>query len=377
MIYQNSKLNNITKVEREYHALKSIKDKLSFDPTGRPGAAKVRADQARISEKLRAYAQKRGMHITYDMNKNISGISYYKKICSNARFNSADMIKKWRNNRHDERQAQVDRFLRTLEHYKRDIVDGSPRQLFGLPVAEEITYSSPSGPRLGQIIKLGDGWFARADETITWDNNCYSKGWHRAYGGKKIVDARYVDFKRMTPRGPEHIRVDIDSWRGNWLAKAITEAGLAPDRKNLPSLKIRLNKAYDAKLIAEKRGYKIYSRTLVGAHVDYVIQSPLGMVYHDTERANLVRGLHDKIRAKMLRLRLPGGKIDWSLCKKLGFCSAGIKSFCDAFGFDTRKSYSARDIYDRVKRDMSKAAPYFAELKTLAQAVNFDAPELH
>jgi len=59
------------------------------------------------------------------------------------------------------------------------------------------------------------------------------------------------------------------------------------------------------------------------------------------------------------------------------FCDDGIKSFCSEFGFNVKQSYTPNEIYSRVKTDLSRAMPYLAELKTLANAVNFQAPELN
>jgi len=151
-----------------------------------------------------------------------------------------------------------------------------------------------------------------------------------------------------------------------------TYSVVEPKKPNAP-LRIRLNEAYDAKLVDTKRGYKIYSRTLLGQHHDWVIESPLGMTYHDVDRVNLIKGLHKKIRNQSRKI---SGAIDWDKCRSLGFCKEGIRQFCADFGFDIKSAYTPLEIHTRVKQNAQKAVPYLRELKILADAVGYNAPEL-
>lgn len=219
---------------------------------------------------------------------------------------------------------------------------------------------------IGQTIQLRS-WTIQSSQYVDVDWHYYSKAWHRSHGPKVSIESRQLTFTRRYGRGTQKKTVFLNSWQGDFLAKSIIELGLDP-KKSKYSLKIRLNKAYDAKLIEVKRGYKIYQRTLLGAPADWVIQSPLGMVYHDAERGNLVKGLHNKIRNQSRKLQ---GLVDWEMCRKLGFCKEGIKSFCDAYGFNTNDSYTPQEIERAVRRDTQKAIPFISELKTLANAINY------
>lgn len=322
----------------------SIKSALEYNADGRPGVAEIRQLQEQLRNSISAHK------IITNANINSSNSSYH----------SGNPMK---NNR-EIRQYAVDQFLRELNLYKKDIVDGSPRQLFGVSIFEDdirLQY-------LVDIKKLGRGWFYRQIEDVSWDNNRYSKSWHRQYGGVKSVGDRRVAFKRMTKRGVESKTVNVSGWRGDWLAKSVVEAGLAPKCKEMPSLKIRLNKAYGAKLIEVKRGYKIFQRTLLDSPVDWVIQSPLGMIYHDYDRKNLVKGLHNKIRQQSRKLQ---GLINWGMCKKLGFCSEGILEFCDLFGFDADSSYTPREIETEVRKHPELAVPFLSDLKILADSLDY------
>lgn len=223
------------------------------------------------------------------------------------------------------------------------------------------------------IIKTGTlgVWNYVASETEDKDWSFYSKAWHRSYG-PKITTIRHIEFTRLFRGKIKSVAVEPSGWRGDFIVAAAIELGLIKPVVSKYPLRVRLTKFHDATLISNKRGYKIYSRKLAKTHVDYVIESPLGMIYHDVNRANLVKGLHAKIRAASKRIVLPDSKkIDWVVCKSLGFCDAGIKAFCSEFGFNPKSAYLPEIIEKAVRSDMDAAAPFLAELKTLAHAINY------
>lgn len=215
-------------------------------------------------------------------------------------------------------------------------------------------------------------WTITASQEVDKDWHYYSKAWHRSHGPKITISDRKLTFQRKHGAGVMKRSVDLESWAGDFVANAIASLGLGPKKSTTP-LRIRLNAAYNAKLIEKKRGYKIYSRTLLGQHHDWVIESPLGMIYHDADRGNLVKGLHKKIRNQSRKI---SGAIDWKKCRSLGFCEAGIKQFCADFGLSIKAAYSPLEIHTRIKQDIEKALPYLHELKILADAVGYTAPEL-
>ncbi|QIR16666.1 hypothetical protein [Shewanella aestuarii] len=225
------------------------------------------------------------------------------------------------------------------------------------------------GRLTAEEIKLNT-WTVKTHQDIDEDRNCYSKGWHRKYGPKYTVIGRYVTFSRKCGRGVTSKRVYVNSWSGNYLENAVVEAGLEPKNSTLP-LTIRLHKAFDAKLIRTVRGFKIYERTLLKAPVDYVIVSPMGVTYHDDKKANLLKGLFKKIRASANGVKFAAEKVSWKDCKKLGFCDAGIKSFCDDFGLSIKNAYTPRQIEEAVRKCPSLASPYINELRVLANAYNY------
>lgn len=150
-----------------------------------------------------------------------------------------------------------------------------------------------------------------------------------------------------------------------------TYSVVEPKKPNAP-LRIRLNEAYDAKLVDTKRGYKIYSRTLLGQHHDWVIESPLGMTYHDVDRVNLIKGLHKKSATNHAKYqeRLIGTNADHLDSAKRGLGNSAL-----ILGSISNR-HTPRSRYTRVKQNAQKAVPYLRELKILADAVGYNAPEL-
>jgi len=219
-------------------------------------------------------------------------------------------------------------------------------------------------------IQVG-AWTITTEQDIDEDRNYYSKAWHRQYGPKRTISNRRITFERPWGKGTRSVTHPLKSWSGNFVEAAIVAEGLAPKKAHTP-LSVRLSKAYDAALIAEKRGYKIYRRTLLGKAFDWVIVSPLGMTYHDADRSKLVQGLHEKIRHQTRKLK---GLIDWTACKKLGFCDSGIREFCSIFGLSPKESYTPQEVEAAVRQKPECAAPFVAELCTLSKSIGYNVAE--
>jgi len=322
-----------TKATQEYKNLKSIKEKLAFDASGRPGATDIKAYQERIKDKMRAFKQEAWRNIN-------SGNAIYNGYSHKARF----------------AQFLVD--SETTAYQERDQREGSPRTMLNLPVEAE------------QPANIA-GWFYTTKTDVEKDYNRYSKGWHRKYGAAKTI-VHTVTFARMGSDGQiETKHHNPKTLNGEYAVNAAIALDIIEPVKSKVSLKIRLKNVFDASLVADKRGYKIYSRTLAGQHYDWVIVSPMGVVYHDNDRDALIEGLRLKIRAAASKLSLDGPLINWDACKKLGFCDTGIKSFCADFGLNTQQKYTPKEIEAAVRANPGRAYPYMAELRTLAEAYNY------
>lgn len=213
-------------------------------------------------------------------------------------------------------------------------------------------------------------WTVTTSQYVDSSRTYYSKSWHRSYGPKFTVTDRKITLSRKHGKGILTRTLNLNSWTGDYLARAVNELDLAPKKSKIP-LSIRLNKAYDAKLHKVIRDHKIYSRTLLGEHVDYVIVAPLGTTYHDFNYKTLIKGLYKKIRAQRKKTNFGDGIIDWDVCRELGFCKEGIKEFCTIFVLNTKSKYAPAQIEAAIRKNPTHAAPFMAELKTLATAYNY------
>lgn len=348
-------MNANTPALREYAKARAmgIAAALSFDPKGRPGATEIREDQARLR------AKKASMH-----NRVLENLAPKTPYCPQIP-RSLDRASAYARRR-GVREAPVRMFLAEIDARKADMAEGSPRELFGM------TMTSPLA--LYGIHPLGSGWFYRQIEDTDADYHAYSKAWHRQYGPKITVTRRAVTFRRMDTetRQPDVRTVELAGWRGDWLAKSIVEANLAPKKSSAP-VAVRLHSAYDAELVENRHGYRFYRRTLLGNQIDWCVVSPMGTTFHAKDRKSLLSGLHAKIRAQ--KLKLSGRVIDWKKCRSLGFCEVGIRSFCDAFGLNPNGAYYPEELESLVRANLADARPFMAELRTLAAAVGLAVPE--
>ena len=234
------------------------------------------------------------------------------------------------------------------------------------PLAKSPIHNDP----LGFHTVIG-GYLFVSSEVEVCDWHYYSKAWHRAYGPKKIITDRKVTIYRYNGRCKNPLQVasvvEFDGWRGNVLLSAIKSSGLFSVKKSQATLSVRLNKFYDAKLVREIDHIKIWKRTLLETHVDYcaVLND---VTYHASTIRGAVRGLHTKIKAAAKRKNSP---INLKLCKDLGFCDTGIKTFCAAFNLDIHDSFSPAEIEILVKEYPKKAEPFESELRTVAKVLDY------
>lgn len=208
-------------------------------------------------------------------------------------------------------------------------------------------------------------------EHVEWNNHKYSKSWHRQYGGVKEVSDRRIVITKQDGRAKGGFKqlavVPFDAWRGNILLTAIKNSGVFTAPISKAPLSVRLDKFYDAKVVKTVGHIRIWDRTLLGGHVDYVAVLN-GVTFHADTMREAVKGLHAKIKAATKKRNEP---ISYKLCKELGFCDQGIKAFCDAFGLSIKETYSPSHIEDLVKADTNKAMPFEHELRVMAKTLNY------
>jgi hypothetical protein len=154
----------------------------------------------------------------------------------------------------------------------------------------------------------------------------------------------------------------------NVLLTAIKASGLFTAPESKTPLSVRLDKFYDASLVRTIGHIRIFERTLFESHVDFCAVLN-GVTFHADSVRGAVRGVHTKIKAAAVKRNSP---INLKLCKELGFCDTGIKQFCNVFSIDINGDYSPIDIENMVKDHSDLAAPFEAELRTVAKVLNYN-----
>lgn len=180
-------------------------------------------------------------------------------------------------------------------------------------------------------------------ESGNYNNNKYSKSYHKKYGGAWEKENSYV----IVNRNNEFLKkIEVDNFKGNTLHKIIHE--LTDKVVSDVPLYVRLNEYYDAKIIKSILGYTIYKRTLLDQFYDYVIVSPDKLTYHDSELKNLFIGLKEKVRTKSLKAE--NKLVNFKILRLLGFCKDGITQVAEYLELSTSKNYSVDEIVDLFKK---------------------------
>ena len=208
----------------------------------------------------------------------------------------------------------------------------------------------------------------QAEEEVEKDWNYYSK----SYGFPKVtVTGRYVTaFKN----GKMIRRIELDSFRGNWMIDTIAHVlDLTPPKVSKELRKFQITKWTDVQRSVCKDGYQIFklmlSKYVVG-HVAYDKANDIH--YHADTIKDAVAGLKSKVK-KVLEDRKADEEmsaIKWTakqLNAKYGFCWPGMTEFANACGIDRDKEYTVKQLREAVKHisDKSILMRYNRELRII------------
>lgn len=195
------------------------------------------------------------------------------------------------------------------------------------------------------------------DHTETTDFNAYSKGYRFP---KVTVDARWV---AVYNGGKRVADIDLDSFQGNYLFKAIVGYLNIEKVKVPPSLKnVQLNEYYDVNLVRSLGSVQIYLRTFCGELVDFCAVSG-GTTYHAPTQAKSIEGLRNKLASDKKIEEDMGKAVNAAyLHKRYGFCMTGMYVFACENGLDFNGEYTLAQIRDIVMMDKTYNKKYANEL---------------
>lgn len=285
-----------------------------------------------------------------------------------------------RGNRGYRSQYQIESGQQKRAAFLRDAAQGHPRVAMERPVTpsrETMEIVPISHLRAGDqntIARVGK-WWVSSKEDGQWNNDRYSKSWHRQNGGVWEVESRTVLIRRYDAEKKVVIKRDkeVSGWRGNWALQACQAAGILRPKKIPSRLKsVQLNPLFGVRKVRQLGSMEVFERTLAGEHYDFCLLWH-GLTFHADSQRVAVQGLRQKM-ADVERKR--NALINFRFCRSLGFCEEGIRQFCADFGLDPKGAYSPDEIRAAVERDRSAAGIYTGELRKLADAVGYQHPDL-
>lgn len=209
------------------------------------------------------------------------------------------------------------------------------------------------------------GYYVTTHEIENEDWNRYSKAWHNKYGAYRWIERRYI----LLSKRDERIEIDVKKWQGNWLINALSKYFNIQSSCPKGRKKIQLNKAFTVNFIKQINGYELYERAFENIHIDYAIfDTKTKTAYHDENYNNLITGLKRKFEAKY---NFENENITKETAKKLGFCLAGVKQFCEDNNIDYEGSYTRKELRNIVVQNRQvNCEKYKQELKKLGIILN-------
>lgn len=117
----------------------------------------------------------------------------------------------------------------------------------------------------------------------------------RRKGNWTHTDRRYVSITETKGKKTiDHGDHDTE-FRGDYELRMLAQLNLIQVHTDLKDL--RVNPYHDLRQLQDRKGCKVYRRTLLGAFVDYAVKRN-GITYHDTTIASAIAGLELKLGAK-------------------------------------------------------------------------------
>lgn len=198
-----------------------------------------------------------------------------------------------------------------------------------------------------------------------WNNDKYSKGWHRAHGGVYEITERSVSMISRKSGKLLH-KFDVDKWQGHWFLNTLNQYNVTQTVTSKIPKKIRLRDDVKARKCGKTAaGHQCYALSVLGQIWQYAVVSGKHVFHHQNMDA-LDAGLKLKIEQKNGVLKRGEEKlIDVAFCQQLGFCSAGIQEACAIMGIDSDAQYELRHLRPLFKRYNDELLHFKSEIRTL------------
>ena len=203
-----------------------------------------------------------------------------------------------------------------------------------------------------------DRYYITTETVLHYDSSKVSHGLGRL---------KHTDRKIVIRNGKEVVFSKVlKTYSGNFVLNVIEEhLGLKLKKIDVcTELKpVQLNPKMEVVETAESGapGFRTFQRLFAGTLYDYCVLRN-GITYHGPSIERCVTGWKKK-----KALSKTGAKIiNMKTCMNLGFCSAGVRSFCDSNGIDRHKDYTVEELKKIVRENISHNRCYYGhELKQI------------
>ena len=206
-----------TKAIREFEAL-STREKLDYDPSGRPGAAQIRERQEALrkrKEELHEQLMDKSTRGRLDVKSHrLEGDFFGTAWSRPLTLKTRDDWQRWR-----ERVAANRSPILNEYRWMPDRAEAVRKSLELRRLRE-----AAGTTKINHV--YGTAWYWAQIEDEEVDHHRYSKAYHRKYGPSRTISNRRVVFVRLWGQGVRTQTVYFDGWRGDWLARAKKEAGI-------------------------------------------------------------------------------------------------------------------------------------------------------
>ena len=265
--------------------------------------------------------------------------------------------------------------LRRIEKRKKAEAEAKVKAVFE---SQSVSISSIESSKKDGYYHLGM-YVVYIKEHGTWDNNRYSKAYHRQYGGvweREKIEVKIYKKSGATIRCTTHL---IDSFRGKWLTKLLIGEGIVKENRERSAITLdRLHSArrvkdIELKNLESENKIFLYERYIIKGQIEDYVAVKGGTTYHDKNPRLAIKCLNEKIATKKREQQARGIHRVITrefVSKKMNFCQSGINSFLSKIGFEFPEEIDEIKTVDLIKKikatkkaDLSQFAEEISRLK--------------
>ena len=218
-----------------------------------------------------------------------------------------------------------------------------PRYLYN-----KVSLAKLQSERLNNTYAIYKGQYITTETQMAFDDSevSFGNGTIKTIGRKILIrHKKKIVFERK-----------LKTYSGNFVLNAIeSHFGRVKNVKVVPELKpVQLNPKITVYELPECDGIRIFERLFSNVHYDYCALKD-GITYHAESILQCMNGWNKK-----KELSKAGAKIiNWRICRALGFCSEGLRSFCSCNNISTKEDYTVSELARLIQPRLSYNKAYY------------------